>query len=54
MYHIYDLCVISRNMNKNFTYEKNENMNIVDVTAIGDIEKKTRNKNNWRYNKKYT
>tara|TARA_Y100001958_G_scaffold160112_2_gene166456 strand:- start:18397 stop:19164 length:768 start_codon:yes stop_codon:yes gene_type:complete len=27
-------------MNKKFTYEKNENMNIVDVTAIGDIEKK--------------
>ena len=37
---IFMIFVINRNMNKKFNYEKNENMNIVDVTAIGDIEKK--------------
>ena len=30
--------IVNRRMNKNFTYEKNENMNLVDVSAIGDIK----------------
>lgn len=30
--------IVNRRMNKNFTYEKNENMNLVDISALGDIK----------------
>ena len=30
--------IVNRRMNKNFSYEKNENMNLVDISAMGDIK----------------
>lgn len=35
---LFMIYIINRRMNSKFTYEKNENMNLVDINALGDIK----------------